>query len=156
MLCSKRSLCTYSSAKGAGVTGSSFVLFFLLCHSQGGFLNLGGSIGFILLDTAWTAVSWDGGKAQPQEGGGGGSSSEEASETTPLLSRRAWETLEEKLGRDSELRLLIVVMRVSVIRTTHGKTKCRRVFYFVFQQRRGGTCPSIARMHAIAAVGAPG
>lgn len=87
--------------------------FCFVCYRQGGFINLGGSIAFVLLDTAWTGVSWDGGMARSQEECG--ASSEEASETTPLLSPGAWQALEKQLSRDSELRLLIVAMRVSVI-----------------------------------------
>ena len=102
------------------------VVYIFFNHSQGGFLNLGGSIGFIFLDTAWTGVSWDGGMSQSQEGAGG--SSEEASETTPLLSFRAWEILEKQLGRDSGLRLLIIVMRVSVSRTTRLDPRLAFVF----------------------------
>ncbi|CAM9474859.1 unnamed protein product [Hapterophycus canaliculatus] len=82
--------------------------------SQGGFLNLGGSIGLALLDTTWTRVSWDGkindystrGDASTVEGDG------DSAPHLPLLSPGAWDILELELSRDSELRLLLVVMRV--------------------------------------------
>ena len=78
---------------------------------QGAFLSLGGAIVFVFLDTAWTMVRWDGGLTNSQEGGD--VSGETTPPATPLLSNGAWETLEKQLRRDSELRLLIVVMRVS-------------------------------------------
>ncbi|CAM9897439.1 unnamed protein product, partial [Ectocarpus sp. 12 AP-2014] len=83
--------------------------------SQGGFLNLGGSIGLVLLDTVWSRVTWDGRIHQAGEnsphGVAGGSDKVAAPEAPPLLSAGAWEALELELGRDSELRLLIVVVR---------------------------------------------
>lgn len=82
---------------------------------QGGFLNLGGSIAFALVDTAWVRVTWDGRIDQSTGSRGKGDGvvgSEAASVAPPLLSPGAWEALELELSRDSELRLLIVVMRV--------------------------------------------
>lgn len=73
---------------------------------KGGFLNFGGSIGFVLLDTAWSRVSWDGRIDQV---------SEATPAAPPLLSPGAWGALELELSRDSELRLLVVVMRVRVL-----------------------------------------
>lgn len=113
MFCTQFSLCARHFGKGTPGDRLVFVAFCFVYHLQGGFLSLGGSIGFVFLDTAWTGVSWDGGMARSQEDGG--ASSEEASETRPLLSHGAWKALEKQLSRDSELRLLIVVMRVSVI-----------------------------------------
>lgn len=72
---------------------------------KGGFLNLGGSIGLALLDTAWSRVSWDGRINR---------ASEAAPAAPPLLSPGAWEALELELSRDSELRLLVVVVRVRI------------------------------------------
>lgn len=95
--------------KKSYTTGSS--LWHVSYDSQGAFLNLGGSISVVLLDTAWTRVSWDGGMENSHEDED--SSGEATPVATPLLSSGAWETLEKQLSRDSELRLLIVVMRVS-------------------------------------------
>ena len=77
---------------------------------KGGFLNLGGVIGFALLDTVWSRVSWDGRIDLHQQQAG-----EETSAAPPLLSPGAWRALELELSRDSELRLLVVVMRVRVL-----------------------------------------
>lgn len=59
----------------------------------------------------WARVSWDGriddAKGDTVVGTG------EAQPTSSLLSLGAWKALELELGRDSELRLLIVVVRVS-------------------------------------------
>ncbi|CAN0557173.1 unnamed protein product, partial [Ectocarpus sp. 8 AP-2014] len=92
-------------------------------------LNLGGSIGFVLLDTVWSRVTWDGkihqaGQNSPH--GVDGSGTTAASEAPPLLSPGAWEALELELGRDSELRLLIVVMRVSLAGNVGEIAGCRR------------------------------
>eukprot|EP00752_Nemacystus_decipiens_P010481 g9338.t1 len=85
--------------------------------SQGGFLNLGGAIGFALLDTVWSRVSWDGRiddrQLQHQDG-------EATPSTPPLLSPGAWRALELELSRDSELRLLVVVMRHALMGVVEG------------------------------------
>lgn len=62
-------------------------------------------------------MTWDGRIHQVGENsphGVDGIDTAAAPEAPPLLSPGAWEALELELGRDSELRLLIVVMRVSL------------------------------------------
>ena len=74
--------------------------------------------------------------AQSQDDGG--VSGESTLETMPLLSHDTWETLEKQLSRDSELRLLIVVMRVSVIDAPFNREPTKQVLtkdWWV-----GGTC----------------
>ncbi|CAM9986285.1 unnamed protein product [Scytosiphon promiscuus] len=85
--------------------------------SQGGFLNLGGAIGLALLDTAWARVSWDGKINDLSEEGDAGVAGENTTSapSPPLLSPGAWDNLELELGRDSELRLLLVVMRNAIM-----------------------------------------
>lgn len=96
-----------------GITSQVSFACDVVCGLQGGFLNLGGSIAFALIDTAWARVTWDGRIEQcATEEGDGVVGSEAASFAPPLLSPGAWEALELELNRDSELRLLIVVMPV--------------------------------------------
>lgn len=72
-----------------------------------------------MLDTAWVRVSWDG---RIGEGNCiGVADGEENPAASPLLAPGAWETLELELSRDSELRLLIVVVRVSILIAAHKK-----------------------------------
>lgn len=62
----------------------------------------------------WTRVGWDGRIDQAGNGDDGDMDvgNEEMPVAPPLLSPRAWEALELELTRDSELRLLVVVIRV--------------------------------------------
>lgn len=62
-------------------------------------------------------MTWDGRIHQVGENsphGVDGSDTAATPEAPPLLSPGTWEALELELGRDSELRLLIVVVRVSL------------------------------------------
>lgn len=81
---------------------------------QGAFLNLGGSIGLVLLDTLWTRVGWDGGVAFSGGGRPGAESTKAVSQQgAQLISPQALNSLDLELSRDSELRLLVVFVRVS-------------------------------------------
>lgn len=80
--------------------------------AQGAFLDLGGSIGIILLDTVWARTAWDGAiRANAHEVESSASGSFEG-KGVQQISPRAWQNLEFELGRDSEFRLLIVAVRV--------------------------------------------
>lgn len=71
-----------------------------------------------LLDTAWARVAWDGRIGDVNGGGDGGPGrdGEAGAGCSQLVSPGASEMLDLELGRDSELRLLVVVVRVSSIR----------------------------------------
>lgn len=83
------------------------------CCRQGAFLNLGSSIGLFLLDTAWARVTWDGRIGDVEGGDGGPDRDETRPGCSQLVSPGAWKMLDLELGRDSELRLLVVAVRVS-------------------------------------------
>lgn len=75
-----------------------------------------------LLDTVWARVSWDGRIASRHGERSTGYTNAKPSptppEVVPLISTAAWERLEMELSRDSELRLLVVLVQVRWVSTT--------------------------------------
>lgn len=71
-------------------------------------LSVTEAIGFALLDTLWSRADWDGRISNGEASAEGGTGEDEPR----LLSSQAWESLTVALERDSELRLLVVVLRV--------------------------------------------